>query len=84
MINGNKREHILELLRYGFSFRAITGLFEKYAWYIHDHVAPMSQMKKADASGAVVSVVIGDDDIQPQFVGILYRPYCLDPTVCGQ
>ena len=37
---------IRELLRYGFSFKAISGLFEKYAWYVHDHIAPKAEMKK--------------------------------------
>ena len=46
MIKGTKKEHILEFLRYGFSLSALRVLLEKYAWYIHDHVAPKAQMKK--------------------------------------
>lgn len=39
--------YILEVLRYGFNLKAIKSLIEGYAWYIHDHIAPMSQMKLA-------------------------------------
>lgn len=46
MFKGTKKEHFLEVLRYGFSIRALAGIFEKYAWYIHDHVAPKTQMAK--------------------------------------
>ena len=46
MIKSTKKEHILEFLRYGLSLRALFCLFTKYAWYIHDHIAPIAQMKK--------------------------------------
>ncbi len=42
----NKR-YILEVLRYGFWVEAFKALINKYAWYIHDHIAPVSKMKKA-------------------------------------
>lgn len=45
---GNKRQYIFEVLRYGFSPRAICAMFEKYAWYVHDHIAPVVKMKKAE------------------------------------
>jgi len=44
----NTWKHLCELLRYGFSIAAIRGLAEKYAWYIHDHVAPRAQMTKGE------------------------------------
>lgn len=46
MFKGTKKEHFLEVLRYGFSLRAIFGAFAKYAWYIHDHIAPRAQMRQ--------------------------------------
>lgn len=47
MIKEIKTNHILEFLRYVFSFTAINEAFSKYAWYIHDHIAPVAKMKKA-------------------------------------
>lgn len=46
MIKATRKEHILEVLRYGFSIQAILRMFERYAWYIHDHVASRARMKK--------------------------------------
>ena len=46
MLKSTRKEHVLEMLRYGFSFRTLFNMFEKYAWYVHDHIAPKSQMKK--------------------------------------
>ncbi|HPM42763.1 MAG TPA: acyltransferase [Candidatus Omnitrophota bacterium] len=46
MIKGTRREHVMELLRYGLSLRALFGALEKYAWQIHDHVAPLARMRK--------------------------------------
>lgn len=42
----DKKKYITELLRYGLSFIAIKQAFYKYAWYIHDHVAPIAKMKR--------------------------------------
>ena len=42
----DKKKYILELLRYGISFAALKQALMKYAWYIHDHVAPVTRMKK--------------------------------------
>lgn len=47
MIKDMKKEHIFELIRYSFSLSAIREMFGRYAWYIHDHVAPIARMKKA-------------------------------------
>lgn len=43
----DKKEHVLEVIRYGFSFSGFKALFERYAWYVHDHIAPKAQMKKS-------------------------------------
>ena len=37
--------YVLEVLRYGFSLNAVKKLVEWYAWYVHDHVSPVSQME---------------------------------------
>lgn len=42
-----KYGYIFEVLRYGISLSALKSVFEKYAWYIHDHVAPIARMKKS-------------------------------------
>ncbi len=47
MIKIDKKKYIWEVLRYGFSIGAFVRAFEKYLWYIHDHVAPRAQMKLA-------------------------------------
>ncbi|MFC1632015.1 acyltransferase [Candidatus Omnitrophota bacterium] len=44
----NKKKHILEVLRYGFGLRALKTLLRRYAWYVHDHIASVSQMKKGE------------------------------------
>jgi acetyltransferase-like isoleucine patch superfamily enzyme len=36
---------VKEVLRYGFSFGALKALVRLAGWYIHDHVAPVAQMK---------------------------------------
>src|SRR3989338_6571508 len=41
-----KKRYVGELLRYGLSLTAIKEAFYKYAWYVHDHVAPLAKMKK--------------------------------------
>ncbi|OQX84794.1 MAG: hypothetical protein B6D55_08390 [Candidatus Omnitrophica bacterium 4484_70.2] len=46
-IKRKKIEYIFEFLRYGFTLFALKRLIEKYAWYVHDHIAPLSKMKKA-------------------------------------
>ena len=46
--NFNKKEYILEVMRYGFGIAAFKAITEKYAWYVHDHIAPLAKMKKAD------------------------------------
>ena len=45
-MKSTKKVYILEVLRYGFGFKAIKTLISKYAWYIHDHIAPKAKMKK--------------------------------------
>jgi len=46
MSKNGKKKYIWELVRYGFSFTAVKCAFERWAWYIHDHVAGRAQMKK--------------------------------------
>jgi len=46
MIKNTKEKYILELIRYSFSLSAFKAMVTKYAWYVHDHVAPKAQMKK--------------------------------------
>ena len=41
----DKSRYIFEVLRYGLSLRALKGLMEWYAWYVHDHVSPKAQME---------------------------------------
>ena len=48
MIKGTKKEHILEFLRYGFLPGALFGIIAKYAWYVHDHIAPKAKMRKGE------------------------------------
>lgn len=38
--------HYWELIRYGMSFSAVREIIARWAWFIHDHVAPLAQMKK--------------------------------------
>jgi acetyltransferase-like isoleucine patch superfamily enzyme len=40
----DKVKYIVEVLRYGLSFVAMKEAFYKYAWYVHDHVAPIAKM----------------------------------------
>jgi acetyltransferase-like isoleucine patch superfamily enzyme len=40
--------HVFEILRYGLSLSALKCAITKYAWYIHDHIAPVSKIKKAE------------------------------------
>ncbi|MBF0217287.1 MAG: acyltransferase [Candidatus Omnitrophica bacterium] len=40
-------KYIFEVLRYGFWVEAVKAWAAKYAWYVHDHIAPLSRMKKA-------------------------------------
>jgi len=40
------KKYIFEVLRYVFSFTAIKCSISKNLWYIHDHIAPVAQMKK--------------------------------------
>lgn len=42
----NKSRYILEVLRYSFGLGAWKALIKKYAWYVHDHIAPLAQMQK--------------------------------------
>ncbi len=42
----DRNKYIFELLRYGLSVAALKHAIMKYAWYIHDHVAPTAGMKK--------------------------------------
>lgn len=46
--SANKKQYIVEILRYGFSLRVIKAMLEKYAWYVHDHVAPKAKMAKGE------------------------------------
>lgn len=46
MIKDTKKEHIFEILRYGLSLTALKVAVERYAWLIHDHVAPVAKMRK--------------------------------------
>ena len=41
------KKYVLEVLRYGFWVEAIKAFVNRYAGYIHDHIAPVSKMKKA-------------------------------------
>lgn len=41
------KKYIFEVLRYGFRLTAIKTLIMKYAWYIHDHIAPLAQLNIA-------------------------------------
>ena len=41
-----KKKYIFELLRYGLSLIAFKEAVARWAWYIHDHVSSVAQMKK--------------------------------------
>ncbi len=41
----SKKTYIWEVVRYGLSITAIKSMVERYAWYVHDHIAGKSRMK---------------------------------------
>ena len=40
------KKYFFELIRYSLSFTAVKEAVARWAWYIHDHVAPVAIMKK--------------------------------------
>jgi len=41
----DKKYYIWEVVRYGLSLGALKAMVERYAWYVHDHIAGKSKMK---------------------------------------
>ena len=42
----SKLVYLWEVLRYGFTLRAFKSRIDSWAWYVHDHIAPLSKMNK--------------------------------------
>lgn len=39
------KRYFFEVLRFGFSPKGLKSLIALYAWYVHDHIAPLSKIK---------------------------------------